>query len=52
MEKTFEYVPATVFVERLEIKDIGNTIIEARDSNYCYYYIAVSTEYGITRICE
>ena len=52
MEQTFEYLPTSVYIEKIDIKDIGNTIIEAKNDNQIYYYITISTELGITRICE
>ena len=52
MEQTFEYLPASVYIEKIDIKDIGNTIIEAKNDNQIYYYITVQTELGVTRICE
>ena len=52
MEQTFEYLPASVYIEKIDIKDIGNTIIEAKNDNQIYYYITIQTELGVTRICE
>lgn len=52
MEKTFEYLPTQVFIEHIDIKDVGNTIIEGKDENGVYYYLSIQTELGMTRICE
>ena len=52
MEQPFEYLPAPVYIEKIDIKDIGNTIIEAKNDNQIYYYITIQTELGVTRICE
>ena len=52
MEQTFEYLPTSVYIEKIDIKDIGNTIIEAKNVDQIYYYLTVNTEFGVTRICE
>lgn len=52
MEQTFEYLPTSVYIEKIDIKDIGNTIIEAKNDNQIYYYITISTDFGVTRVCE
>lgn len=52
MEQTFEYLPTSVYIEKIDIKDIGNTIIEAKNDNQIYYYITIQTELGVTRVCE
>lgn len=52
MEQTFEYLPTSVYIEKINIKDIGNCIIEAKKETPVYYYLTIQTELGITRICE
>ena len=52
MEKTFEYLETKVFIEKLNLKDIGNTIIEGIDHRGIKYYLTIQTDLGFTRICE
>jgi len=52
MEKTFEYLETKVFIEKLNLKDIGNTIIEGIDHKGIKYYLTIQTDLGFTRICE
>lgn len=52
MEKTFEYLETKVFIEKLNLKDIGNTIIEGIDHRGIKYYLTIQTDLGFTRVCE
>lgn len=52
MEQTFEYLPTSVYIEKIEIKDIGNTIIEGKNEDGIFYYLTIQTEFGMTRVCE
>lgn len=52
MEKTFEYLETKVFVEQLNLKDIGNCIIEGKTEFSTFYYLTIQTELGFTRVCE
>ena len=52
MEKTFEYLPTQVFVEQINIKNVGNCIIEGRTENDTFFYLAIFTELGVSRVCE
>lgn len=52
MEKTFEYLETSIFTEQLQLKDIGNTIIEGKTDLGQFYYLTIQTDLGSSRICE
>lgn len=53
MRYEFEYKPATVYTEKLEIDDIGNVILNAKNTlTFDEYYLIIKTSLGFTHIIQ